>query len=239
MQGQGYGSFPQWAWRGYVLVDGWIHQSGFPRLLMAEGCDVLCHADASAVLARIFCEDPKMCQALRDAYRIPRYARDLDTLETLMNLLGISFDPFNADEKRVAPRLIVLERRRFQPESRPPVEPERPRPPPPPLSAKSSWVSIACVDDGKPARPVPGVALEVVTASAEVRTAYTKQDGMAYVDRIAPGRVSIRVLGRDGTTWRPLEGDAATPSRAPRTPTPPLSAAGLPSIYRTRAQRPS
>jgi N-acetylmuramoyl-L-alanine amidase len=93
------------------------------------------------------------------------------------------------------------------------------------LSEKSSWVSIACVearagarepnlDDGRPARPVPGVALEVVTASAEVRTAYTNQEGVAYLDRIAPGLVSIRVLGRDGSAWRPLEGDAATPCRA-------------------------
>ena len=75
MLGQGYGSFPEWVWREYVLADGWVHARGFPRLLLAGRCDVLCYSHASSVLARIFYEDPETCKALRAAYDIPRYVR--------------------------------------------------------------------------------------------------------------------------------------------------------------------
>ncbi|HVZ34526.1 MAG TPA: hypothetical protein VG963_18985, partial [Polyangiaceae bacterium] len=77
------------------------------------------------------------------------------------------------------------------------------------LSARTSWVTIECVDDREPPGPVANAALEIITASAEVRTTRSGETGVAFVDGIAPGRVTLRVLGVDGSLWRPLEGDAA------------------------------
>jgi hypothetical protein len=209
VQGGVFGFFPEWRWRDHLLVDGWAYQTKWPRLLFVDGYDVLCHTRSCWVLERIFCEDSAMFETLRETYKIPRYAHELDTLEEVEKLLGITFTPFEATVNRFA-RLIIFERKRPKVVPRP--EPERARYMPAPLSAKSSWVSIECVDSGEPPLPVANVPLEIVTASTEVRNARSDREGTAFIDAIAPGRVTIRVLGMDGAFWRPLEGDGATPS---------------------------
>lgn len=210
MQGGVFGFFPEWKWKDYLLVDGWTYKTNPARLLFANGYEVLCHARAWLVVERIFREDAALLDTLRETYAIRRYVHELDTLEALERLLGNTFTPLEATVNPFA-QLIVFERKRPKAVRRSEVERESYKPAS--LSAKSSWVNIECVDDREPSRFVPNVALEIITASTEVRSVRSDQAGRAFIDGIAPGRVTIRVLGMDGAFWRPLEGDAATPSR--------------------------
>jgi hypothetical protein len=203
----GFGGVHERTWGRYVLADSYTYRTDPRALLFATDCDALSHHDASRVLLRIFREDAELCSELCEAYRIPNYRYERDTLDALIDLLGISFDPFNVNEERLA-RLLVLQRRPLRrvaasmaaPEARTPL-----------LSEERSWIRVACVDDGHPAQPVSGVRLEIVTASGDVYALRTGEDGLVTLDGIAPGRASIRVLDRDASTWRPHEGAEAAP----------------------------
>jgi hypothetical protein len=85
---------------------------------------------------------------------------------------------------------------------------------PAPLSATHSSVTVECFSEGDEHAPVRGVELEVITGAGDVRRVSSDGKGIAFVDGIAPGKVRIRVLGVDGKSWRPADGEASQPSAA-------------------------
>jgi hypothetical protein len=154
------GGFPELKWRDYLLVDGWTYRTDKKHLLFVKDYEVLSHVRACSVLERIFREEPRLCEALLQAYDKGRFLYEHDTLAALKDLLGICFKPFAPEVNRFG-QLIVFERKALKPT--PPPEYQVKLFEPAPLSDKSSWVTIECVDDREPPRPVPDVSLEVIT----------------------------------------------------------------------------
>jgi hypothetical protein len=79
----------------------------------------------------------------------------------------------------------------------------------------SHYIEVEAVDEHE--RPVRGVRLDVVLVSGGTTTLSTNEDGIARLENMQAGTVTIRVLELDGSMWKPASGDAATMvDRAPK-----------------------
>lgn len=76
------------------------------------------------------------------------------------------------------------------------------------------WVELEALDKDK--LPMAGVALEVVLVSGGTTQLSTNELGLARLDNLQAGTLTIRVLGMDGSAWRPLSG--AAPSASSKQP---------------------
>ena len=111
--------------------------------------------------------------------------------------------------REASPSIVVLERR-IERGVFAPSAPKREGPPQPQRTETDHFVVVQVLDpDGQ---PVSGVRLELLIAGGEVRSAQTGTDGNARVERIQAGRVVIRVLGVDGSRWRPESGEGSQAS---------------------------
>ena len=198
-------------WDNYLLVDADEYREAPERMLAARGHSVVDWALSLCLLSRLCEHAPREREYLMHSFDLQLYEDPGDMGQRLELLLG----PYPRKGMLEPPgkfaRLLFLQP---DPPPRTPLPVHEPYGgwKPAPLSATDAWVVVQCIDERDPQRPISGIRVQVITASAEVRTASTDTEGIARVDGIAPGRVTIRLLDLDGSLWRPVEGDAAKPS---------------------------
>jgi hypothetical protein len=148
----------------------------------------------------------------RDSYETLSERESLDVLKQM------SEEPVRSDQQKKAladilemtgkrsAAVLLLRRQRFYA-----VEKEKERVTPSQLrKAQSHWIEIEAVDPDQ--QPVTGVKLELVLVSGGTAVIETNKKGLARLENMQAGNVTVRVLSVDGSAWHPVGGAAALPS---------------------------
>lgn len=174
-----------------------VHRGDSYAIVNAEHADKLSRRDSYETLGQ-----RESLQVLKEMAEEPlRTEQQRKPLQELLELAT------RAQEAHKASGVLLLRRERFyaRPEREDgPVTPSQLR------ATQSHWIEIEAVDKDK--LPVSSVKLELVLASGGTTVLETNKLGVARLEKMQAGTITIRVLDLDGSSWRPVGGASAAVS---------------------------